>query len=78
MPVSIETLTTIEQFNKTVNRAIQARSKDVRISIDIAMALVAELSNVMARLAVLETSVATATASLYEEVKSHKFDGGRF
>ena len=73
MPISIETQTAIEKFNAVIRRAIQARSKDVRLDISDASILMGELSNVMTRLAVLENGAASAGIA-----DGHQMDGGKF
>ena len=73
MSITLETQAAIEKFNTAVKHAVQARSKDVRLSMDLAVILMGELSNVMSRLAVLENASATQTVA-----DGHHLDGGKF
>jgi hypothetical protein len=71
--ISIETQNILEKFNTLVRRSVQANAKDIRMTTVDAVLLMGELSNVMARLAVMENSK-TATAI----TDAHHFDGGKF
>ena len=73
MSITLETQAAIEKFNMTVKRAIQSRSKDVRLDLTDATILMGELSNVMSRLAVLENGSATQVVA-----DGHHLDGGKF
>lgn len=52
MTISLETIATIEKFTNLVKRASQSKSKDIRMDITDAIALVAELANISTKLAV--------------------------
>lgn len=71
--ISTETAAVMERFASKVKRGAQARSKDIRLDMDEATALMAEIANVMARLAVYENATVTDKASL-----SVQMDGGSF
>ncbi len=71
--ISPDTAVTFEKFTQNVKRAIQARSKDVRIEINDANLLMTEIANVVARLAVLEHHTAKEATSM-----SVSMDGGGF
>ena len=73
MTISVETQAAVEKFNLMVKRASQARSKEVRLDIADATVLMGELSNILARLAVLENG--TATSGMGD---GHHLDGGKF
>ena len=71
--ISNDTLVTIEKFTTIVKRSAQARSKDIRIEMTDATALVAELANVMARLAFYENSAVKDSSNI-----TVSMDGGGF
>lgn len=71
--ISTDTLAAIEKFTTIVKRAANARSKDIRIDIADATALVTEIANVMTRLALHENAVVKDNANI-----TVSMDGGRF
>ncbi len=54
--ISVDTIAAFEKFTSTVKRSTQARSKDIRIDMTDAINLMAEIANVMTRLAVYENA----------------------
>jgi hypothetical protein len=71
--ISSETAEIIERFTKKVKRAAQAHSKDIRLDIEDATGLMAEIANIMAQLVVYESAALTARSSANVQM-----DGGSF
>lgn len=65
----------IEKFSEHVKRAAQARSRDIRLDMVDATALVSEIANISARLAVYEHQAAASKFSANTQIY---MDGGSF
>lgn len=71
--ISTDTIATFEKFTTQVKRASQARSKDLRLDMVDAVAIVAEIANVVTRLTVPENTAAKEVTT-----GPAKMDGGKF
>jgi hypothetical protein len=71
--ISTATTAAIEKFTSIVKRSAQAHSKDIRMEMADATVLMAEIANVMTRLAVYENSTNIKTDS-----SSVTMQGGSF
>jgi hypothetical protein len=67
------TTETIEKFTAMVKRSVNAHAKDMRIDMNDATSLMAEIANVLARLAVLENKTVQR-----QETTTAQMDGGSF